>query len=290
MAIFRFLVDADPSVLDQVPVNYVGLSTAAIIRKKVCSELYEKLTYLVFEKRVVHTLLEFVPTWENPKWVSRFWKPEEKSLIIPAGVAVVASSTPVDMEPPKQPMAYLTADKVMRFPTEEQEKSYESAMREYTRLEALHVAKERARLATELVYLVQWCWELGIEKVCFYSAVRDVADGLEQNLGIQGGKGGVIVLVKGTGDPQRVQIGDLTDSDSERTMTVYVAYEAEFPLRECFDFVMTTTQDSPLVALLSFVCLGAPVITPKAKSFSRTFFNEALEHYTATVRQEQKKR
>ncbi|PSK37678.1 hypothetical protein C7M61_003385 [Candidozyma pseudohaemuli] len=171
MSFSRLLLDVDPHLAStlrgvdhetQFPVLHV-------VKRKWNSFLFSAVTYAIFEKRIVHNLIQMIPDLANIPLISWFFS-KELSSVAPGSLAVVASSRRFLEQTPEEPVAYLDADKVMQFPKENQKRSYEDAMIEYTKLKELYVAQERARLLTELVHLVQWCWEeRTLSVVCYYS-------------------------------------------------------------------------------------------------------------------------
>lgn len=69
-------------------------------------------------------------------------------------------------------------------------------------------------------------------------------------------------------------------------MMVYIATRSKMPLREEFGLVIATNQAFEMVTLLSFLCEGAPLVTPTAREFSRTNFNEAVKHFLDRIQEE----
>ncbi|PVH13470.1 uncharacterized protein CXQ87_001575 [Candidozyma duobushaemuli] len=171
MSFVRLLLDVDPHLASTLRgVNHeTQFPVLHVVKRKWNCFLFSAVTYAIFEKRMLHNLIQMIPDLTNVPLISWFFS-KESSSVSPRSLAVVASSRPFLEQSPEEPVAYLDADKVMQFPKEDQKRLYEDAMIEYTKSKELFVAQERARFLTELVHLVQWCWEAGtLSAVCYYS-------------------------------------------------------------------------------------------------------------------------
>lgn len=285
MSFARLLLEIDPNLASTLKSidHEAKFPTAHLVKRKIHCILFWAITYTVFEKRVIHNTLELLPRWQNLPIISWFLA-KEILTINPQSIAVVATSQPYESDAPEEPVAYLDADKMMQFPDLKQKKRFEDALAEYVKLRELHVAQERARLVTELVYLVQWCWELeSVRTVCFYSseALENLEGAVETAL--EGREKGKVSLIS----PNSTLEFAVGSGDRRRNiphMTVYVACHTHMPLLQAFDLVIPTSRDCPMVALQSFVCLGSPLITPTAGVFSRATFNEAIQVYSSNLR------
>lgn len=285
MSFARLLLEIDPNLVSTLKSidHEAKFPTAHVIKRKVHCFLFWAITYTVFEKRVIHNTLELLPRWQNLPVISWLLS-KELPTINPQSIAVVATSQPYESAAPEEPVAYLDADKVMQFPDLQQKKRFEDALAEDSKLRELHVAQERARLQTELVYLVQWCWELeSVSTVCFYSieVLEDVEAAIQTAL--ESRERGEVSLIS----PKSTLELAVGSGDKKREfphMTVYVANRTHMPLCHPFDLVIPTSYECPMVGLQSFVCLGSPLITPTARAFSRATFNEAIQVYSNNLR------
>lgn len=282
MSFSRLLLDVDPHLAStlrgvdhetQFPVLHV-------VKRKWNSFLFSAVTYAIFEKRIVHNLIQMIPDLANIPLISWFFS-KELSSVAPGSLAVVASSRRFLEQTPEEPVAYLDADKVMQFPKENQKRSYEDAMIEYTKLKELYVAQERARLLTELVHLVQWCWEeRTLSVVCYYSP--EELTGIEEAIeaAMEESEKGLLSVVTSQSKRELV-VGRSTQEGGVGVMTIYIATKTHMPINQSFDLIIATSEENPMVTLQSFVCQGTPFITPTARAFSRASFNEALRHYSS---------
>lgn len=280
MSIARLLLDVDPRLASTLRgVNHeTQFPVLHVVKRKWNCFLFSAVTYLIFEMRIVDSLIQVIPDLTNVPLISWLFS-RELSSVPPRSLAVVASSRPFLEQTPEEPVAYLDADKVMQFPKEEQKRLYEDAMIEYTKLKELYVAQERARFLTELVHLVQWCWEAGtFSAVCYYSP--EELTGIEEAIeaAMEQSEKGILSVVTSQSKRELV-VGRGTKEGGVGVMTIYIATKTHMPFHQSFEMIIATSEENPMVTLQSFVCQGTPFITPTARTFSRASFNEALRHY-----------
>lgn len=287
MSFARLLVDIEPDFVS----SFRGVDhestfpTLEVVKRKWYSFLFGVITYLIFEKKLVDMVLQYWPIWRDFGIFSWFFT-KKKVPLAPSSIAMVASLTPNEGGQPVEPIAYLDANRIMQFPDPEEKKRYENAMAEFDKQTALHMAQEKARLAAELTYLVQWSWELGtVGTVCFF--IPDPAKTVDYEAikeALSEGRRGIVTVVTGAQNIQELDVGsedrEADAVDGVKNMKVYIANQLAFPLSETFDLIISTSTTSPMVSLQAFMCQGTPLITPTARTFSRATFNEAIHLYS----------